>query len=173
MRSLISFAAMAITAGVLVPRYLAQHGPSATVAPTMIAARNDAPVAANQANTRSLVLSPDSRGHFRVDGRVDARPMGFLVDTGASMIALTARDAESLGIHPAFNDYTITVQTANGIVRAAPVTLGRVEIGSIAIRDVAAMVMPEGALSDNLLGMTFLSRLHRYEYSGGRMVLEQ
>jgi aspartyl protease family protein len=173
MRSLVSFAAMALAAGVLVPRYLSQHGQRADVAPTMIAARSDAAPAPDPDDTRSMVLSPDSRGHFHVDGRIDARPLDFVIDTGASMIALTARDAATLGIHPAFNDYTITVQTANGTVRAAPVTLDRVEIGGIAIRDVAAMVMPEGALSDNLLGMTFLSRLRRYEYSGGRMVLEQ
>jgi aspartyl protease family protein len=150
-----------------------QHEQSASVAPTMMAARSDASPASNAGNTRSIVLAPDNYGHFRVDGRVDARPLDFVVDTGASMIAITARDAATLGIHPAFNDYTITVQTANGTVRAAPVTLDRVEIGSIAIRDVSAIVMPEGALTDNLLGMTFLSRLHRYEYSGGRMVLEQ
>ena len=63
--------------------------------------------------------------------------------------------------------------TANGTSRAAPVTLNKVEIGSIAIHDVSAMVMPENALSENLLGMTFLSRLQRYEYSNGRLVLEQ
>jgi aspartyl protease family protein len=173
MRSLVTFAAMALAAGVLVPRYLSQHGQTANVAPTVIAARSDAAVASNPADAGSMVLSPDGHGHFHVDGRVDARPMNFIIDTGASMIALTARDAATLGIHPGFNDYTITVQTANGTVRAAPVTLDRVEIGSIAIRDVSAIVMPEGALSDNLLGMTFLSRLHRYEYSDGRMVLEQ
>jgi aspartyl protease family protein len=99
--------------------------------------------------------------------------MDFIVDTGATMVALTARDAETLGIHPAPGDYTIGVSTANGNARAAPVTLSRVEIGSITIRDVSAMVMPDGALSQNLLGMTFLSRLHRYEYSNGRLVLEQ
>ena len=173
MRSFVSIAAFALVAAVLVPRHLMHAG---NVEPTMVAARSDAPAAPaapNPANTRSIVLSPDSHGHFRVDGRIDARPLDFLVDTGATSIALTARDAATLGLHPAYNDYTITVQTANGVVRAAPVTLDRVEIGSIAIRDVSAIVMPEGALSDNLLGMTFLSRLHRYEYSGGRMVLEQ
>jgi aspartyl protease family protein len=173
MRSFVSIAAFALIAAILVPRYMMQSTRDAKVAPTMVAAQNDAPAAPNPANSRSIVLAPDGHGHFRVDGRIDARPMDFLVDTGATMIALTARDAETLGIHPAYNDYTITVQTANGTVRAAPVTLDRVEIGSIAIRDVPAMVMPEGALADNLLGMTFLSRLHRYEYSDGRMVLEQ
>ena len=172
MRTFVSIAAFALVAAVLVPRHL-MHAGNVEPTPTMVAARSDAPVEPNPANTRSIVLSPDSHGHFRVDGRVDARPMDFLVDTGATSIALTARDAATLGIHPAYNDYTITVQTANGVVRAAPVTLDRVEIGSIAIRDVSAIVMPEGALTDNLLGMTFLSRLHRYEYSGGRMVMEQ
>jgi aspartyl protease family protein len=173
MRSFVSIAAVALVAGVIVPRYLSQHGQGAGVAPTMIAARSDAAMAPNPGNTRSIVLSPDSHGHFRVDARVDARPMDFIVDTGASMIALTARDAAMLGIHPAFNDYTMGVQTANGTLRAAPVKLDRVEIGSITIRDVDAIVMPEGALAQNLLGMTFLSRLHRYEYSNGRLVLEQ
>jgi aspartyl protease family protein len=173
MRSLVSVAAMALAAAVLVPRYMMQSAQNANVAPTMIAARSDVPAAPNPGNTRSIVLAPDSHGHFRVDGRVDARPMDFVVDTGASTIALTARDAATLGIHPSFNDYTMAVQTANGTVRAAPVTLDRVEIGSIAIHDVLAIVLPEGALTDNLLGMTFLSRLHRYEYSNGRMVLEQ
>jgi aspartyl protease family protein len=139
----------------------------------MMTARSEAPAAPNPANTRSITLAPDSHGHFLVDARVDARPMDFVVDTGATMVALTARDAATLGIHPAFNDYTIAVQTANGIARAAPVTIGRVEVGSITIRDVSAIVMPEGALGQNLLGTSFLSRLHRYEYANGRLVLEQ
>ena len=174
MRAFVSVAAVAIAAAVIVPRYLVQHGNlSPATTPTTMTAHSNAPVAPNPANTRAITLAPDNHGHFRVDGRVDARPMDFIVDTGATMVALTARDAETLGIHPAPGDYTIGVSTANGNARAAPVTLNRVEIGSITIRDVSAMVMPDGALSQNLLGMTFLSRLHRYEYSNGRLVLEQ
>lgn len=155
MRSIIGLAAVALAAAVLVPRYLMQHATVASVAPTTISAHSDTPVEPNLGNTRAIVVVPDSHGHFRVDGRVDARPMDFVVDTGATMVALTARDAEMLG------DYTIAVSSANGTARAAPVTLNKVEIGSITIRDVAAMVMPENALSENLLGMTFLSRLQR------------
>jgi len=173
MRSIIGLAAVALAAAVLVPRYLMQHATVASVVPTTIAAHSDTPVEPNLGNTRTIVVAPDSHGHFRVDGRVDARPMDFVVDTGATMVALTARDAEMLGIHPAASDYTIAVSTANGTARAAPVTLNKVEIGSVTIRDVAAMVMPENALSENLLGMTFLSRLQRYEYSNGRLVLQQ
>lgn len=173
MRSVISLAAVAFAAAVLVPRYLMQHATVASIAPTTTSAHRDAPIEPNPGNTRAIVVAADSHGHFRVDGRVDARPMDFVVDTGATMVALTARDAETLGIHPAPSEYTIAVSTANGTARAAPVTLSKVEIGSITIRDVSAMVMPENALNQNLLGMTFLSRLQRYEYSNGRLVLQQ
>jgi aspartyl protease family protein len=173
MRSVIGVAAVAFATAVLVPRYLMQHAATTPVAPITLAAHSDTPVEPNPENTRAIVVAPDSRGHFRVDARVDARPMDFVVDTGATMVALTARDAAALGIHPAASDYTIAVSTANGASRAAPVTLNKVEIGSITIRDVTAMVMPENALSENLLGMTFLSRLQRYEYSNGRLVLQQ
>ena len=96
-----------------------------------------------------------------------------MVDTGASMIALTERDAATLGIHPAESEYVATVQTANGTVRAAPVELDMVEIDDIVVHDVAAMVLPDGALPDNLLGLSFLSRLRRFEYADGKLVLEQ
>ena len=70
-------------------------------------------------------------------------------------------------------DYTARVSTANGEVKAARTKLRRVQIGGITVYDVSAMVLPDEALSTNLLGVSFLSRLKRYEYANGRMVLEQ
>jgi aspartyl protease family protein len=96
-----------------------------------------------------------------------------MLDTGASMIALRARDAASLGIHPVARDFTVAVSTANGSMRAAPVQLGMVEISGLNVRNVAALVSPDDALSENLLGLSFLSRLRRFEFSNGKMVLEQ
>jgi aspartyl protease family protein len=172
MRSVLIFAALALVAAFFVPRYVAQHGDS--IAPTMMAARPQAPAAQTAgSNSHSVVIAPGSNGHFEVEGRIDGRRMDFMVDTGASLVALTARDAAMLGIHPAERDYIATVKTANGVVRAAPVKLGMVEIDDLTVRNVAAMVMPDGALSDNLLGLSFLSRLHRFEYSEGKLVLEQ
>ena len=124
-------------------------------------------------DSRSVTVPRDTRGHFEVDARVDGRRLNFMIDTGASVIALTANDAATLGIHPAEREYTVLVKTANGTVRAAPVELDRVEIEDITVRDVAAMVLPDGALSDNLLGMSFLTRLHRWEFADGKLVLEQ
>jgi aspartyl protease family protein len=70
-------------------------------------------------------------------------------------------------------DYTATVSTANGQVKAARATIERFELGGITVYDVPALVLPDEALNVNLLGVSFLSRLKRYEYAGGRMVLEQ
>jgi aspartyl protease family protein len=171
MRSVITIAAIALAASVIVPRYLQSHGHAA--APDLMTARQETPATNGASNSRSVVISPGRNGHFQVEGRIDGRRLDFMVDTGASLIALTERDAAMLGIHPAASEYTAMVRTANGNVRAAPVELNMVEIDDIVVRNVAAMVMPDGALSDNLLGLTFLSRLHRFEYSEGKLVLEQ
>ena len=128
---------------------------------------------AADARSRSVVIARNAQGHFDVDGRVNGRRIDFVVDTGASVVALTARDAARLGIHPSRNAFAADVKTANGTVRAAPARLDVVQIGSLELRDVTALVLPDDALSDNLLGLSFLSRLHRFEYSDGKLVLEQ
>jgi aspartyl protease family protein len=178
MRAVLTFAALAVAAGIIVPRYAAQmqSGGAASgslSSTTMMTAHPVSPANAAPSNSRSVVISPGSNGHFQVEGRVDGRRLDFMVDTGASVIALTERDAASLGIHPAANEYTAMVRTANGNVRAAPIELNMVEIDDLMLHNVAAMVMPEGALSDNLLGLSFLSRLRRFEYAEGKLVLEQ
>jgi aspartyl protease family protein len=171
MRPIIVIAALAIAAAVLAPRYLSQVRPAPATAEPSTRAAAAAPVA--NAPGRSVVIARNGRGHFDVDGRVNGRRVGFLIDTGASVVTLTARDAARLGIHPSHNAFVAEVKTANGIVRAAPARLDMVEVGSLELRDVAALVLPEGALSDNLLGLSFLSRLRRFEYSDGKLVLEQ
>lgn len=170
MRSIVVFAALALVAALSAPRYFSHVGVAS--APAALEA-HPAPPAAAATNSRSVVVPRSSRGHFEVDGRVNGRRLGFVVDTGASLIALTARDAARLGIHPAQNAFVAEVKTANGMVRGAPVQLDSVEVGNLELHDIAALVLPEQALSDNLLGLSFLSRLHRFEYSDGRLVLEQ
>jgi aspartyl protease family protein len=96
----------------------------------------------------------------------------FVVDTGASQIALRASDAAMLGIHPTQRDYSIKVATANGVTRAALVQLRMVEIGNVVVRDVPALVHAEGALGVNLLGMSFLSRV-RFTHERGKLIIEQ
>ena len=173
MRSVLVFAALALTASVVVPRYAAQIAarPVPMVGTAQPETRTGAGAAA--AYSRSVIVPRDARGQFQVDGRIDGQRLSFMVDTGASVIALTARDAARLGIHPARQEFVADVKTANGTVRAAPTTLDQVEVGDLVVRDVAALVLPDAALSDNLLGLSFLSRLHRFEYSDGNLVLQQ
>jgi aspartyl protease family protein len=171
MRFVVAFAAFALAAGVIVPRYATQTHASRP-APALLKAQPQ-PASPANAYSRTVVIPPGRNGHFQVEGRVDGRRVNFRVDTGASLIALTERDAAMLGIHPTEREYTARVNTANGAVRAAPVELNMVEIDDILVRDVPAVVLPDSALSDNLLGLAFLSRLRRFEYSEGKLVLEQ
>jgi aspartyl protease family protein len=171
MRSIVMFAGLALAAGFFVPRYAAHIGP--TEGPAPLSAHPLMPVAAGEGRSRSVVVPRDSRGQFEVDAMVNGHRVGFVVDTGASVIALTARDAARLGIRPAQNAFVAEVRTANGKVRAAPARLDAVQVGDIEVRDVAALVLPDEALSDSLLGLAFLSRLRRFEYSDGKLVLEQ
>ena len=139
--------------------------------------RPAAPVAASAApaaptSSRSLVIRAGEGGHFAVEATVDGRRVAFLVDTGASQIALRASDAARLGLHPTPRDYSVRIATANGEGRAALVQLGMVEIGNIVVRDVPALVTPDEALHINLLGMSFLSRV-RWSHERGKLILEQ
>ena len=129
-----------------------------------------APAVAN--NSRSLVIKAGNGGHFEVEAQVDGRRIQFMVDTGASQIALRESDAARLGLRPSARDYTIKIQTANGVGRAALVQLRMVEVGNIVVRDLPALVSPDDALGVNLLGMSFLSRV-RWTHERGRLTLEQ
>ena len=122
-------------------------------------------------NSRTVVITSEN-GHFATDGRVDGRRTAFVVDTGASQIALQESEAARLGYRPRASDYTIRIETANGEGRAALVELHMVEVGDIMVRDIGALVVPDKALNVNLLGMSFLSRV-RWTQERGRLVLEQ
>ena len=124
------------------------------------------------ASSRTATLRSDGRGHFEAEARIDGRNLNVLVDTGASMIALRESSAARLGIFPAARDYSVQIQTANGVGRAARVQLNRVQVGDITVRDVEAFVVPDEALTVNLLGMSFLSRV-KWTHERGRLVIEQ
>jgi aspartyl protease family protein len=172
MRFIITFAAVALAVGMIVPQFATElYKPRAPQ--KLLAAREATPTEPVSSDPDSVVVAPDAMGHFRVEGRVDGRILEFIVDTGASVVALTADSAAELGIHPAQNDYRVLVKTANGTVRAAPIQLNMVEVGNLMVHNVAAMVLPSAALSDNLLGLSFLSRLRHFEYTDGKMVLVQ
>ncbi len=137
----------------------AAGGPAATAA------------APQPAGPPTLTVAADSRGHYIVHPSIDNFRVRMLVDSGASFVALTERDAISLGIRPARSDYKVMLKTANGIVRGARVNLREVRLGAILVRNVEAVVLPDRALSMSLLGTSFLAKLRGYEVQTGRMIL--
>lgn len=116
-------------------------------------------------------LKADARGHFLVRAEVNGRAAEFMADTGATLVVLTYDDASRLGLSPQSLQFSGLAQTANGIARVAPVTLDRVRVDDIIVRDVAAVVAERDALDTNLLGMSFLSRLKSFQMQGSELVL--
>lgn len=128
--------------------------------------------AAESGGSGRIEVSADLRGHFVVHPTLDGRRVRMLVDTGASLIALSHEDALSAGLTISPRDYTHRIATANGVVEAAPVRFSEVRIGGITVRGVEAVVLPPGRLGTSLLGMSFLKRLGGFEIAQGRLVLK-
>jgi aspartyl protease family protein len=171
MRNLMILAAILIGLGTFMAQMadkMSSAAASATTAPRRAAVEAEA-----RASGRTLSIARDARGHFQTDGRIDGQRIDFMVDTGASVIALNEKSAARFGLRPSRGDYNATVSTANGTIKAARTQLAMVEIGGLVVHDVDAMVLPDEALSENLLGLSFLSKLKRFEYANGKMVLEQ
>ena len=116
-------------------------------------------------------LKSEPRGHFVFDASINGRTATLMADTGATIVVLTYEDARKVGLSPQRLDFSAQVKTANGIARVAPFMLDRVRVGDITVRNVQAAVAERDALSVNLLGMSFLGRLSRFEMSGGDLVL--
>jgi aspartyl protease family protein len=109
-------------------------------------------------------------GHFYVDADVNGARIRFLVDTGATFVALSPDDARSVGLRIFESDYTARTTTANGVTRVAPVVLRQVELDQLQLLDVRAVVL-EKPMPVSLLGMSFLSRLQGYETRADELVL--
>jgi aspartyl protease family protein len=122
------------------------------------------------ADSGSLTLKADARGHYLVTAEVDGKPVRFLVDSGASGVVLSRKDAERLNLRSDQLVFTQVYSTPGGLVRAAPVSLREVRIGTLRLRNVKASVS-ERPMDISLLGASFLNRLDGYEVSGGKMTL--
>ncbi len=118
-----------------------------------------------------VTIAADRRGHFLVEPNVNGQRLRMLVDTGASLVALSYDDAVSAGFRIEPSEFTVAVNTANGVTQAAPIRIDEIQVGGITIRGVPAVVARPGALNVSLLGMTFLKRLGGFEIAQGRLTL--
>ena len=100
-------------------------------------------------------------GHYWAEANIDGKAVRVLVDTGASVVALTRADALRLGVDPEPEAFTGKVQTASGVVRAAPVQLKTISVAGARVDRVEALVVEQG-LEYSLLGMSYLGRLSAF-----------
>lgn len=136
--------------------------------PELRAALAITPATTSEGQAASIAKGAD--GHFWAEADVNGSRVRFLVDTGASAVALTTQDARRLGFDTSKLDYAYKVVTASGHTRAAAVKLGRVAIAGAQVADVDALVIEEG-LETSLLGMSYLGRLSRFEATKTALIL--
>ncbi|WP_108816091.1 retropepsin-like aspartic protease family protein [Loktanella sp. Alg231-35] len=122
------------------------------------------------ATTVQVPRGPD--GHYYLTLQINNTPVDFVVDTGASQIVLSQQDAKRIGIDPAGLRYSGSANTANGVVRTAPVVLDQTVLGEMVERGLPAVVNG-GAMDASLLGMTYLGLFDRIEISNGMLVLNR
>ncbi|EJL72522.1 clan AA aspartic protease, TIGR02281 family [Variovorax sp. CF313] len=117
-----------------------------------------------------VVLSADSRGHFMTQGAINGRPVTFMLDTGATSIALSADDALRIGL-----DYSkgqrVVMNTANGQAQGYRLRLQSVRVGDVEVYDIDAIVSPQ-AMPFVLLGNSFINRFSMRR-DADQMVLEK
>ena len=148
------------------------------VAPKAPAPEAPEPPPVNCAPAYSKVeLYAGDEGHFRPNVEVNGVTLKMIVDTGATLVSISASDAKKLGLK-ARRDNTVALRTANGVVYASKRALRRVTIQNLTISDVDAILMPETGLgfigageTPSLLGLSWLRRIAGYDTSANRMLL--
>ncbi|MDA7088143.1 TIGR02281 family clan AA aspartic protease [Pseudomonas sp. SA3-5] len=109
--------------------------------------------------TRQLSVAKGIGGHYWIAGSVDGHPVQFLVDTGATSVAINDGQARRLGIDYRVVGQPLQVNTASGTVRGWRVKLDSVKVGTLQVLGVEAVVLEGGSPTEALLGMSFLSRV--------------
>ncbi len=133
------------------------------------ALRGPAPAVASVDDGAAQIVK-GADGHFWAEAKVDGRAVRFLIDTGATTVALSQTDAQRLGIDTKGLDYKYKVITASGQTRAASVKLASVAVAGARVRDVDAMVIEKG-LETSLLGMSYLGRLSSFQATPRALIL--
>lgn len=120
--------------------------------------------------SRSHAITANRMGHFVTTANIDGIAIKLLVDTGASSIILSPRDADRIGIDVGALNFATLFSTGGGMARAAPVMLDEIQVGDFAVSNVRAYVIQTPS-SISVLGVDFLNRLERYEVRGRELIL--
>ena len=126
----------------------------------------------NPHQIRTASLRKEGDGHFWATAYVNGMPVKFLVDTGASVVALNERDARHIGLNSEELEKNAEVRTAAGRVKAASAMIDKIEIDGVTIKNVQAVIIDKG-LEHSLLGMSFLNRLDGWDVTPTAIVIRQ
>jgi aspartyl protease family protein len=118
-------------------------------------------------------IDGNAQGHFVSQFRMNGKPVEAMVDTGATIVAISKSTARRLGISVTTADFIYPVQTANGTTKVARAVIKTIEIGGIRVRDVEAAVIDDKSLGGTLLGMSFLNQLKSFKVEDGELILKQ
>jgi aspartyl protease family protein len=162
----------AVSAPGVITTFLPQRQNAGTVSSLAADAAQEGAGETGGAGLRQVEIPVGSDGHFYVDAEVDFHPIHFMVDTGASVIALRRSDAEKAGIRVTSSDFQHSVQTANGATNAAETELDSVVVKDIEVNGVRALILPDDQLPISLLGGSFLNRLVRFQIAEGTLIFE-
>jgi aspartyl protease family protein len=150
--------------------YARDHPAPALRQAETVAAPASAAAGPSPATGEAASVAKAADGHYWAEASVNGAEVRFLVDTGASAVALTPYDAQRLGFDPQSLNYAFTVTTASGQARAAQVNLASVSVSGAEVDNVQAYVIDSG-LKTSLLGMTYLGRLSQFEATQNSMIL--
>ncbi len=118
-----------------------------------------------------IIVEARRDGHFLLDARIEGRATPMLVDTGASIVTLRESDARKAGIKVRPRDFRIPFSTANGQIYGAPARLPELAIGTVVLRDLDVVILPDGKLEMSLFGVNGLNRFAKRETTSDRLIL--
>lgn len=124
----------------------------------------------HEQKTRRIILTRAQDGHFYLNTVINNRKIRFLVDTGASDVALSLGDAKKIGIDINKIKFNKIYHTANGKARGASITLKHLIVNNVKFKKVSASIMSSD-MGTSLLGMTFLNRLKKFEFKSNSLIL--
>ena len=172
-RGILFIAGSVIVAGTVAPKLFESYmdaqpvieEKSADIQPVVTTPRQ------TQTTIGTTTLKADQWGHYAAKIKVDGKQIEGMIDTGASLVSMDESTARRLGYVVKDSDYKYKSQTANGIKAIAVITLDRVDLGNISVRNVQAAVSKDGGLGTVLIGMSFLKKLKSFKSENGKLIL--
>ncbi len=122
---------------------------------------------------KTAVLTANDFGHFHATAEINGQKVDFMLDTGATFVALSYESAQALGLAPQNMRFSGRSTTANGVARVASIVIDSIRIEGIVVKQVQAVVAEPGRMTQNLLGMSFIKQLSGFQLNGAMLTMKE